>query len=300
MQISTFNADEEEKTLLGVIEEARRLLESIDDVSIHFLPYTVKKTQIPHVSVILKSLKMTVLDCAICIQNESFADAFTLLRKYRDDVCYGLYLIAVGDKQGQILKGDVDSSEEELIAAYDAYQREAPDEHERNGLDWAKNKQGQDTSKNNQGQGKSKKVLSSRVLQYVMQTKQMKAFDARFKLQGKMNYQNETLNNYVHSNGWKFLNCRYVYLKQGKEQCKEFQNCLVLFTLVLLVGLTFLEPTMIMSSDWFDYKECEMEPPPDSEHWVNPQVTSFLANHGSTIDDHLLDYLRSESIMFFE
>lgn len=287
MQFSTFNADENEvKEVLDFIEEVRALLESIGDMSMPMFPLIVKEAYISDVSVILQSLKMTVMDCASCIQNGSFADAFTLLRKYRDDSLYGLYLTVVGDKQWQILRETHDKSMEELINDYEAYQQQPPDKHERNVLDWVKNKQG--------------RVNFKEIVKHVLQSERMKAVNARFNLQKKMEDQDNKLNNYVHSNGWKFLNFQYVYFKQMQKQCKEFQNCLELFTLVLLVGLIFLEPTVIMASDWFDYKECGMEPPPNSDYWVDSRVGDFFVKYGATLDENLLAYLKCESGMLFD
>ena len=47
---------------------------------------------------ILDSLSRTVESIRYCCMNANFADSYSLLRKYRDDAFYYIYILAVGDK----------------------------------------------------------------------------------------------------------------------------------------------------------------------------------------------------------
>ncbi len=47
---------------------------------------------------ILDSVSRTAESIRYCCLNANFADAYSLLRKYRDDVFYYIYMLAVGDK----------------------------------------------------------------------------------------------------------------------------------------------------------------------------------------------------------
>jgi len=47
---------------------------------------------------ILDSVSRTAESIRYCCLNANFADAYSLLRKYRDDVFYYIYMLTVGDK----------------------------------------------------------------------------------------------------------------------------------------------------------------------------------------------------------
>ena len=127
---------------------------------------------------ILDSVSRTAESIRYCCLNANFADAYSLLRKYRDDVFYYIYMLTVGDKTDFMKYVELKDLGKD----------------ERNICDWIRNQQ------NDVYIGTIfKAIASSSAGEAIKKYKLKDAFD---KLALK-------LNNFVHSNGQLYYNFSY-------------------------------------------------------------------------------------------
>ena len=198
------------------------------------------------------------------------ADAYSLLRKYRDDLFFYLYIV-VCDTCNKL-----DNKSPTVV------QMEAIIER------WINN------------------VLDDlyigTVLKAISQSSRVKDAVQKYNLKSYFDALGDRLNNYVHSNGVAFYN-QNVNAYQGDALQNQLQALLKdirSITITFLFLLTLCSPLSVMSTDYVDCLECNMTPPDGSQYWVAPFVTAFFKNNIELIDESCMKYLQDNTLMEFE
>ena len=215
------------------------------------------------------SCELTVGSILNCCESGCMADSFTLLRKYRDDLFFYLY-----------------------VMVYNAYSK--LNEHERsNGFE----KMGENISH------WIKSDLRNLQISTILKTIGGSPFatDAvqNYHLKPAFDKIDRRLNNYVHGNGLDFYNRSY-YHNMGDDlhkQMHELLGDLRYITVTFLFLLTLCNPLSIMSTDYVDYLEFNMTPPEGSQYWVAPFIKDYFRDNIDLIDDNCIQYLRENTSM---
>lgn len=215
---------------------------------------------------IMTSLELTMGSVIACCENACIADANTLLRKYRDDLFFYLY-----------------------IAVYNSMDRnsEKAKSMESKISKWANN----DLTDFQIGQ----------VLKAVANVPQLKDAVERYHLKKSFQEIGNRLNNYVHGNGRVYYNRNFNAYKENElavELKKIVQNARYM-TITFLLLLIFCSPVSVMSEDYIDHLEFNVTPPENSQYWVAPFVEDFVEENISLIDKNCLEYLRENTMMQF-
>lgn len=221
-------------------------------------------------NIVLESATRTMESIRVCCLNANFADAYALLRKYRDDLLYYAYLLAVADNSDLIQAVEV----EEL------------NEDEKNIWDWVHNKQ--------------KDLHIGSVLKCIASLPSVRKAVQEFKLRDSFEIIAKKLNNYVHSNGYMFYNESYdrlVMKQKVEEMCSEFSEVAVFITVVFIFLAILIKPSLIMSTDYLDSLDFGDIPPEGSQYWVAPFVSSFLNKYKSVLDEKWVVYLKESTKM---
>lgn len=221
-------------------------------------------------SVILDSATRTMESIRYCCLNANFADAYSLLRKYRDDLFYYVYLFAVSDDCDLMQFVNIDELKDE----------------EKKIWDWAHNKQ--------------KDLHIGYVLQVIASRPSVGAAVKKFNLKDSFINLGDKLNDYVHSNGRSFYNESYERLsirEKIKDKCEEFCEAATYITVVFIFLSVLINPLYIMSSDYVDYLDCGEIPPEGSQYWVAPFVLEFMNKHKDVLDEKWVEYLRENTEM---
>lgn len=218
----------------------------------------------------LDSAARTMDSIRYCSMNGNFADAYTLLRKFRDDLFYYVYLLAVADNSDftQFVKSHELSADEKNI------------------WDWVHNKQ--------------KDLHIGSVLKYIASHPSTKKAIKMFGLRESFDKIADNLNNYVHSNGYSFYNepySRLIAKQKVEEKCNELSRTAIYITITFLFLVVLIYPLLIMSYDYIDYLDCGDVPPEDSQYWVAPFVSEFLNRHKDVLDKNILSYLKENTKM---
>lgn len=221
-------------------------------------------------AIVIDSAIRTLESIRLCCLNTNMADAYTLARKYRDDLFYYIYLFVVGDKQ-DILKVDVNNL----------------DADSKNVRDWLHNQQ--------------KDLHIGDVLKCIASAREAKEAIRKYELKKSFDRLADQLNNYVHSNGCAYYNISYSRMHYSnvniKKQCEEFWKTCEFLTMAFLFILVLVRPIMIMSYDYTDYLDCGDIPPEDSQYWVAPFITDFIQKHKNVLDTNCDEYLKKVTLM---
>lgn len=218
---------------------------------------------------LITSLEFTAGSIISCCESGCLADANTLLRKYKDDLFFYLYLVAY----------DSDCK----IAEPSKRTRKMEENIQR----WLRNELG------DLGIGQILKEIgtSPQVTEAVM----------KYHLQEYLEKIRDRLNNYVHGNGIAYYNRNVNSYKESVLE-KRISNLLQdmrFVTVTFLFLLTMFNPVFIMSTDYVDFLDCSMAPPEDSQYWVAPFITEFFRKNLDLIDKNGIAYLSEKTNMQF-
>ncbi len=218
---------------------------------------------------ILPSLVFTAGSIISCCESGCLADANTLLRKYRDDMFFYLYIVVYNEN------------------SFDQSAKSTIKEMENNIECWDKD-------------GLADLSINL-VLKTIASFPEMKNAIIKYKLKSFFDLLNVRLNNFVHSNGISYYNRSFDTYRINKFQ-KDLQMVLTdmqYTTVSFLFLLTLCSPITIMSTDYVDHLELNLDPPTDSQYWVAPFVEDFFKSNLDVIDRSCIDYLRENTPMIF-
>ena len=214
---------------------------------------------------IATSLTLTMGSIISCCESACIADANTLLRKYRDDLFFCLFISTYNGF-------DANSKEAKSLANQI--------------IKWLNN----DLTDLQIGQ----------VLKAIAQVPQIKDAVEKYKLKKSFDAIGKALNNYVHSNGRSYYNQRYAdYILNDKliDEIRKIESNARYITVTFLLLLIICSPGSIMAEDYIDYLDCNETPPANSQYWVAPFIEQFVKQNISLIDPNCLEYLRENTEM---
>ncbi len=211
------------------------------------------------------SFEMTAENIVSCCESGCLADANSLLRKYKDDLFFFLYIIVY----------DVNSKFDNASQMEEGEKIDA----------WLNNKL-EDLSIGN-------------VLKSIGNAMQVRDIVKKYGLKTTFDSIQKKLNNYVHSNGIAYYNMPITLYPKNSfhKQIQKLLNNMRYITITFLFLLTLCLPHFIMSSDYIDYLECGMTPLEDSQYWVAPFISDFFNKNLDLIDINCITYLRENTCM---
>lgn len=214
---------------------------------------------------VLVSVELTMGSIISCCESACIADAYSLLRKYRDDLFFYLYVTVYNADR-----------------SFDDKDKRIKD-MENNIARWLED-------------GLSN-FNSSFLLKSISTSPSLSDSVVKFKLKQSFDNIGKRLNNYVHSNGFSFYNMGYSAYKDFKASLESLINDAKYITISFLFLLILSSPASIMSTDYIDYCECGLIPPEGSQYTVAPFVEKFIDSHIKMIDDNCLAYLKENTSM---
>lgn len=153
-------------------------------------------------------------------------------------------------------------------------------------MDWIHNKQ--------------KDLHIGSVLQYIASNHKVAKAVEEFGLKGSLGEIGKKLNNYVHSNGYSFYNesLNRLYINGNvQKKCEEFSEAAIFITMSFVFVLALISPITIMSSDYTDCLDAEIDPPKGSQYWVAPFISDFLYKYDYALDEKCVKYLKENTEM---
>ena len=219
-----------------------------------------------HTNQILQSAAQTIQSMIACAECGNIADVHVLLRKFRDDLFFYLYVI-VACRNNDILSEDNLSKQETYINA------------------WIKNR--------------LSRLNISEVIKDITNSGECVELVEKFKLKDELKQIGCTLNNYTHGNGNLYYNRLYTHYK-GDEIRNISAELIYMLNYILITFvflLVLLSPVSIMASDYLDALDFSMTPEENSQYWVAPFVVEFIEKHKDLLGETSLEYLRTVTQM---
>lgn len=215
---------------------------------------------------VMMSLELTMGSVIACCESACIADANTLLRKYRDDLFFYLYISVYSclDKHSEKAKSMATKITKWLNNDLADFQ-------------------------------------ISQVLKAIATAPQLMDAVLKYNLKESFKKIGDTLNNYVHGNGYAYYNRNSNAYREGElaSELGELLDIAQYMTVIFLLLLIISSPWSVMSEDYIDYLEFNTSPPYNSQYWVAPFVEQFVKENISLIDANCLDYLRENTMMQF-
>lgn len=232
-------------------------------------PFIVCRKYLFSLQMILDSIEFTAGNIISCCEFGCLADANTLLRKYRDDMFFYLYIIAYDTykfEESSLVK----ISEMEIIIEK-----------------WINNN--------------LVNFHIGNILKTVASFPEMQRAIEKYNLKSFFDSISNRLNNYVHSNGITYYNQRvngYI-INNLPEEMKMILDDMRFITVSFLFLITLCSPITIMSTDYVNCLDLNIDPPYGSEYWVASFIEKFFNDNLNLIDKNCIDYLRENTPMQF-
>ena len=251
---------EEIKAIETFVRDFGYLSYGRDIVSCKNLPFSLQA--------IITSIELTVGNIITCCECICIADANTLLRKFRDDLFFYLYIV-VFDSNKAVAPLHNTAKMEENISRWI-----------QNGLD---------------------NLYIQDMLKAIGTSPQLKNAVTTYKLNESFSAIRKRLNDFVHGNGYAYYN-RNINAYKDDECCqyiKILSDDLKYITMIFMFLLILCSPLSAMSTDYIDYLDCGENPPEDSQYWVAPFIELFISKNSNLIDENCYKYLIENTNMQF-
>ena len=242
----------------------------------------------------MMSICKTLETIDFCCYRDAYSDAYTLLRKYRDDLMQYLFVLnVIQNKHGltdeEAEKFTINSESMMKMIELDVSilvsgERKtdaelAMEKWIYNVLESSENKEDRkqffDTSKY-----KSYLVSNNEKVKYIFENF----------LVDKWLIEDRKLNNYVHANGIRFVMDNYIYQDKKEKKDKELIETLQNITDIFLSLLSVIDSIKFHSSDYLDALEMGMKPQEGSQYWVCPIIVQYMNDR---FDKKLLQYIQN-------
>lgn len=256
-----------------VLEKLYRILDIIVENSDSSENFTLVNGKITYFHQIVFSKLSTLKTIDFCLKNNSITDAYTLLRKYRDDLFLYIYLLLINQKQRDIQfdKSETRKKIENEIESFESWMIGLIGKREY--IDIKK--------KNFEFKIYINKIRKiNKEIEYLFQ----KFFPKKLNKMGRL------LNNYVHSNGLYFVINGLLY--DNIKRMEQFIETIVDVTVIFMSCLSLINSYCFRSDDYLFDREMNILPLPDSQYWIAPVLSEFLKQYFSK---ELLEYLNENN-----
>lgn len=215
---------------------------------------------------LLDSTVMTLKNIKSCLANGSLSDAYTLLRKVRDESLLFLYFLTIV-KSHYSNRVNINKQIKHLFDWYDS---------------------------------KISYIKNEDIFNYIRNYQNVDSVISEHNLDTEWEALRIKLNDYVHTKGRRnaFSNYSQIYdYESGFEEIREdIKYVAVSFIFILLL----IDDTIIMSTDYIDHLEMNMTPPEGSQYEVAPIVQNFINTYLKSYNNELVYFIKETSIMNIE
>ena len=241
----------------------------------------------------MMSICKTLETIDFCCHRNAYSDAYTLIRKIRDDLMQYLFVLnVIKNKHGltdeECKEFQLDPESMMKMIALDIsilISEERKTEAERAMEKWIYN------ILENSENAKDRKEFfdTSKYRAYLVSNNEKVKYVFENFLVDKWKREDRKLNNYVHTNGIKYLKDNYVYQYEKEKKDKELIETLQNISDIFLSLLAIIDSIKFHSSDYVDALEMDMEPLEGSQYWVCPVIVEYVNDR---FDKELLRYIQ--------
>lgn len=257
------------QSALNDIESVIEIYKSISDLNTLtgrlYMVMTPKKSCILG-NELLDSTVMTLKNIKSCLANGSLSDAYTLLRKVRDESLLYLYFLTIV-KNHNSKRVESNRKIKDLFDWYDS---------------------------------KISFIKNEDIFNYIRMYQNVDCVISEHKLDSEWEVLRIKLNDYVHTKGRQnaFSNFSQIYdYETGFDEIREDIKYVAVSIIFILL---LIDSTIIMSTDYIDHLEMNISPPEGSQYEVAPIVQDFINTYLKSYNNELVSFIKETSIMKIE
>jgi hypothetical protein len=248
-------------------------------------------------TVLIDSATQTLKSIKSCCSIGSFSDANTLIRKLRDDLIQYIYILNIVNSRNPFFEEDlkgitIDNSEEFTKSFLNLRINNTLNEDEQAVSAWFSN------SVSDLQRPIKKKLEFENYMKVLKENENIHKILFDYNLQEYWDILRKKLNDYVHNNGNKFSAQNNIKsFDAGLEtHLKNISIRTNYISSLFLSLLLMVDSTIIMSSDYIDHLDCELEPPEESQYFIARFVQDFIDNKVAKLHPELKQYLKDNNI----
>lgn len=215
---------------------------------------------------LLNSTVMTLENIKSCLANGSLSDAYTLLRKVRDESLLFLYFLTIVKNHNSKI---VESNRQvkDLFDWYDS------------NISYIKNED---------------------IFNYIRTYQNVDSVISEHKLDSEWEALRIKLNDYVHTKGRENAFSNYSQNYDYEVGFNDFRDDVKYVAVSFIFILLLIDTTIIMSTDYIDHLEMNMSPPKGSQYEVAPIVQDFINTYLKSYNNKLVSFIKETSVMNIE
>lgn len=217
---------------------------------------------------LIDSSVMTFKNITSCLENGSFSDAYTLLRKVRDESIMFLYFWILIESYGR--NDDQQDLEEVNIEI-------------KNFIGWQNND--------------IRSPDTHHMLNVIKKNKDIENIITEYNLENNWKSLTDKLNNFVHINGRDFATANFSHLIDFQQYFKSITEDAKYIAVVFIFLFLLVDSTIVSATDYVDYLEMNATPPEGSQYEVAPGIQDFITNYLREHNNELVDFIRKSSVM---
>lgn len=248
----------------------------------------------------IKSAENTIRSIDFCCQRGYFADAFTLARKYRDDVIQYIFIAQVINNMLNVSEEDVKKycgeslSVEGLIQLVENKLKILREGTNKTDTEIAVELWRYGILENKEYYKERKKFFdTSKYISILKEDVRVKNLMEKY-LQGIWDGTNRILNNYVHGNGYRYLVDNYA-VQRYKENMEKLIETVRNITSILISIFSIVQPNIFQSIDYRGAMECGYTPEEGCEYWVMKIIVEYMDKFFPKIHPELLQFLEDNN-----
>ena len=233
-------------------------------------------------SVNLFSAQNTIISVDFCVEAGHFGDAFCLLRKLRDDLMQFLFIINFNQSSKEQEKVANDNYIENIVDLYNNYLNQ-----------FSTSKEGQAIKAwllNNLDKESRQAFVASKYKKSFIDNENIEFMHNAY-LENIWSKTDRILNDYVHSNGLKYLQNNYFVMDKKLMRDQVIGVADNIFSLFLSY-LSIIDARALSSSDYLDSLEMGEQPIEGSQYYVMPVVTDYMKRN---FPSDLVEYIDSNN-----
>ena len=241
----------------------------------------------------MMSICKTLETIDFCCHRIAYSDAYTLVRKFRDDLMQYLFVLNVIQNKHGLTDKEVEQftiEPESVMKMIELDISILVSGERKTDAELAMEKWIYNVLEKPENAGDRKKFFdTSKYKSYLVSNNEKVKYIFNNFLVEKWKKEDRKLNNYVHTNGIRYLTNNYIYQDRKVQKDKELVETLQSITDIFLSLLSIIDSIKFHSSDYLDALEMDMEPQEGSQYWVCPVIVEYMNDR---FDRELLRYVQ--------
>ncbi|HOZ30015.1 MAG TPA: hypothetical protein PLL66_03780 [Bacteroidales bacterium] len=245
--------------------------------------------------VLIENAVNTLESISLCCKEGHFADANTLIRKFRDDLLLFVFILFITDKRHIFNEEDLSY----LKFNHDVKQNverflnlrinEKLDENENAVFGWFNN------TISDQPRNVRNKLGFENYMKTFKSDPKVVKFLTDYDLQEYWDKLSPKLNNFVHNNGIHFTEQNIITRNYQviNSQLKELNDDISFVCSFFLILIIVFDPSLIRSTDYDDYRDLGLEPIENSQFFIPRFIQKYIDSNVSMLHPELKEFLKA-------